>query len=59
MGVLPGKAAASQPSAAEPLAARDSTSTEPFRPLNLLFGAAVIVGIALLVGSLFRGRRTA
>jgi len=59
LGVVPGNAAASQPAATEPLASGDSVSTEPLRPLNLLFGAAVIVGVALLVGSLFRGRRTA
>jgi hypothetical protein len=59
LGVLPGKAAASQLAATEPLASGESVSTEPFRPLNLLFGAAVVVGIALLVGSMLRGRRTA
>jgi hypothetical protein len=58
LGVLPGKAAASQPAGTEPSAPGVSDSTGPLRPLNLFFGAAVIVGLALLVGSLFRGRRT-
>jgi hypothetical protein len=41
------------------LQALDSSATEPFRPLNLLFGAAVVIGLGLLAGSILRGRRTA
>jgi hypothetical protein len=62
LGVLPDKSAASQPAAGSlaegPLAGtRESQVNEPGRPLNLLFGAALIVGIALLVASGFRSRR--
>jgi hypothetical protein len=62
LGVLPDKSAASQPAAGSlaegPLAATlESQATEPARPLNLLFGAAVIVGLVLLVASGFRSRR--
>jgi hypothetical protein len=62
LGVLPDKSAASQPAAGSlaegPLAATvESQVNEPGRPLNLLFGAALIVGIALLVASAFRSRR--
>jgi hypothetical protein len=32
---------------------------EPFRPLNVLFGAAIVVGLGLLVVSRFAGRRSA
>ena len=38
--------------------ALDST-TEPIRPLNLLFGAVFVIGVAVFVASLVRGRRTA
>ena len=62
LGVLPDKSAASQPAAGSlaegPLAGTlDSQASEPGRPLNLLFGAALIVGIALLVASSLRSRR--
>ena len=36
-----------------------STGGEPFRPLNLLFGGAIVVGLGLLVAPRLRGRRTA
>jgi hypothetical protein len=32
---------------------------EPFRPLNVLFGAAVVVGLGLLVAARYAGRRSA
>ena len=35
-----------------------SVTREPLRPLNLLFGGAVILGLAILVASRFRNRRT-
>jgi len=38
--------------------ALDST-TEPIRPLNLLFGLVFVIGVAVFVASLVRGRRTA
>jgi hypothetical protein len=39
--------------------APDSATSEPIRPLNLLFGVVFILGIGVLVASLVRGRRTA
>ena len=64
LGVLPDKSAASQPAAAPPAAGplaatveSPAPAPEPARPLNLLFGAAVIVGIALFVASTLRSRR--
>jgi hypothetical protein len=36
----------------------DSTTTEPLRPLNLLFGAVFVIGLGVLVTSVLRGRRT-
>jgi hypothetical protein len=57
LGVVPGKAAASQPATGDASALNESLGNEPLRPLNLLFGAAVIVGIGLLVGSFIRNRR--
>jgi hypothetical protein len=57
LGVVPGKAAASQPAAGDASATSESLGNEPLRPLNLLFGAAVIVGLGLLVGSFLRSRR--
>jgi hypothetical protein len=39
--------------------ALDSSTTEPIRPLNLLFGAVFVIGLGLLVASLLRSRRTA
>jgi hypothetical protein len=36
----------------------DSTTTEPLRPLNLLFGAVFVIGLGVLVASVLRGRRT-
>jgi hypothetical protein len=62
LGSLPGKSVASQPGA-EPLAegplagTLESQADEPGRPLNLLFGAAVILGLVLLVASGLRSRR--
>ena len=41
------------------LSSRDAGAIGPFRPLNLLFGAAIVLGIGLLVGSARRGRRPA
>ncbi len=41
------------------VAALNSVATgEPFRPLNLLFGGAIVLGLALLVASRLRGRST-
>lgn len=39
--------------------ARDAMGVDPLRPLNLLFIAAVLLGLGLLVGARFRPRRTA
>ncbi|MDQ3127726.1 MAG: hypothetical protein M3Q66_04615, partial [Chloroflexota bacterium] len=36
--------------------ALDSTVADPLRPLNLLFIAAVLLGLGLLVGARFRSR---
>jgi hypothetical protein len=58
LGVLPGKSVASQPTLGSPSTV-DSVADGPFRPLNLLFGAAVVAGIGLLVSSFVRGRRPA
>jgi hypothetical protein len=44
--------------AADDLAARDAGG-EPLRPLNVLFGSAIVIGLGLLVASWLRGRRTA
>ncbi|HEX2755744.1 MAG TPA: hypothetical protein VHM48_09785 [Candidatus Limnocylindrales bacterium] len=52
-----GKAAATEMLPGDAQAGRDAVVGEPFRPLNVLFGAAVVVGIGLLVGSRLRGRR--
>jgi hypothetical protein len=41
------------------LSSRDAGASGPFRPLNLLFGAAIVLGIGLLVVSGLRGRRPA
>ncbi len=52
----------SAPSARDQLAsesALDSTVVDPLRPLNLLFIAAVLLGLGLLVGARFRSRPTA
>lgn len=52
----------SAPSARDLLApesAVDSTVVDPLRPLNLLFIAAVLLGLGLLVGARFRSRPTA
>jgi hypothetical protein len=57
LGVVPGKSLASQPAEGPLAATLESQATEPARPLNLLFGAAVIVGLVLLVASGFRSRR--
>ncbi len=40
-------------------ASRDAVAPEPTSPLNLLFGAAVVVGLAILAAAALRGRRTA
>lgn len=53
--------AKSAPSARDVLSgesAVDSTVTDPGRPLNLLFIAAVLLGLGLLVGARFRSRPT-
>ena len=52
----------SAPSARDRLAsenAADSTVVDPLRPLNLLFIAAVLLGLGLLVSARFRSRPTA
>jgi hypothetical protein len=41
------------------LSSRDAGASGPFRPLNVLFGAAIVLGIGLLVVSGLRGRRPA
>jgi hypothetical protein len=40
------------------LSATDPETNGPFRPLNLLFGAAIVLGLALLLVSLRKGRAT-
>ena len=45
-------------SAGDTLAGRESTVPEPARPLNMLFAAAVVVGLGLLVVPRLRGRRS-
>jgi hypothetical protein len=62
LGSLPGKSVASQPAdgplAEGPLAGSlESQASEPARPLNVVFGAALIVGLVVLVASGFRSRR--
>jgi hypothetical protein len=52
------KTAAGQP-AGDTLAGRESALPEPARPLNVLFGAALLVGIGLIVVPRLRGRRSA
>lgn len=55
-----GKSAGGAPVTAEPQAARDAVATpETARPLNFLFGAAVVLGIAILVAGRVRSRRAA
>jgi hypothetical protein len=44
--------------AAADLALRDAGG-EPLRPLNMLFGSAIVIGLGLLVASWLRSRRTA
>jgi hypothetical protein len=54
-----GDQAASTAPAAVDVSSRDTGANGPFRPLNLLFGAAIVLGIGLLVVSGLRGRRPA
>ena len=46
------------PASDDSLPAPESSATEPFRPLNVLFGAAIVVGLGLLAASILRSRRT-
>jgi hypothetical protein len=58
LAVSPGtKAVASGPLAGDTSSAVSGATGEPFRPLNMLFGAAVVIGIGLLLASRVRGRR--
>jgi hypothetical protein len=58
LAVSPGtKAVASGPLAGDTSSAVNGATGEPFRPLNVLFGAAVVIGIGLLLASRVRGRR--
>jgi hypothetical protein len=60
LAVSPGtKAVASGPLAGDTSSVVNGATGEPFRPLNVLFGAAVVIGIGLLLASRVRGRRPA
>ena len=58
-GPTDGKSAQAEPLARDQGSTPSSASAEPFRPLNLLFGAAILVGLGLLLASLRRGRSAA
>lgn len=51
-----GDQAAASAAGAGDLSSRDAAANGPFRPLNLVFGAAIVLGIGLLVVSRLRGR---
>jgi len=53
------KSAGGAPPATELLAATLAADDRPFRPLNLLFGLAIVLGLAILLVSRRRGRPTA
>jgi len=60
LAVSPGnKAPASGPVAGDTSSVGSGATGEPFRPLNVLFGGAVVVGIGLLLASRVRSRRPA
>jgi hypothetical protein len=60
LAVSPGtKAVASGPLAGDTSSVVNPATGEAFRPLNVLFGAAVVIGIGLLLASRVRGRRPA
>jgi hypothetical protein len=52
-----GDQAAPSAAGAVNLSSREADANGPFRPLNLLFGAAIVLGIGLLVLSRAKGRR--
>ena len=51
-----GDQAAPSAAGAVDLSSRDAGANGPFRPLNLLFGAAIVLGIGLLLAARLRGR---
>lgn len=53
------KAVASGPAGADTSSTAGGATGEPFRPLNVLFGGAVVIGIGLLLVGRLRGRRPA
>jgi hypothetical protein len=53
-----GKATADGRSAADPTILAARTDAEPARPLNVVFGTALVIGLALVVVSLLRRRPT-
>lgn len=58
LAVSPGvKAVPSGPVAGDTSSTSSGETGEPFRPLNVLFGGAVVIGIGLLLVSRLRGRR--
>jgi len=59
LAVSPGSKAVASGPVGDASSAVNGTTDGPFRPLNLLFGGAVVIGIGLLVASFVRGRRTA
>jgi hypothetical protein len=59
IAVTPDKNLASEQTAGDRSALTGTVAGEPFRPLNLLFAFALVVGIGLLLASRFRGRRPA
>lgn len=60
LAVSQGNGALASDSAATGLSSTNSgANAEPFRPLNILFGGAVVIGIGLLFASRVRGRRPA
>jgi hypothetical protein len=58
LAVTPGKAAPSDAAPAETALALESAAGQALRPLNVLFGLAVVAGIGLLVAARLRSRRT-